>query len=220
MTGHSSGEIAAAYASGALDFKDALKVSFYRGQLANTIPEKASHLKGAMLAVGLSEEKARRIINQLEGKGGKMVVACVNSPSSVTVSGDETAIIELQDILEARMIFNRRLVVDTAYHSHHMEVIAREYLTSLSDIQPQKTSEFVRFVSSVTGRQMAGNELDAAYWVRNMVSQVRFSMALECMCIRPAEKQLGQSWSKYAVDSIVEIGPHSALAGPIKQTLK
>jgi acyl transferase domain-containing protein/NADPH:quinone reductase-like Zn-dependent oxidoreductase len=220
VTGHSSGEIAAAYASGALDFKDALKVSFYRGQLANTIPEKASHLKGAMLAVGLSEEKARRIINQLEGKGGKMVVACVNSPSSVTVSGDESAIIEVQDILEARMIFNRRLVVDTAYHSHHMEVIAREYLTSLSDIQPQKTSEFVRFVSSVTGRQMAGNELDAAYWVRNMVSQVRFSMALECMCIRPAEKQLGQSWSKYAVDSIVEIGPHSALAGPIKQTLK
>lgn len=80
VTGHSSGEIAAAYCAGALTRESALAVAYHRGRLAM----KLKGLKdGAMLAVGLSEETAKSSIGKLIQ--GSVKVACVNSPSSVTV---------------------------------------------------------------------------------------------------------------------------------------
>ncbi len=63
-----------------------------------------------------------------------MTVACVNSPESTTISGDLAAIEALQVILDTASVFNRRLKVDSAYHSHHMEVVAQSYLSSLAEL--------------------------------------------------------------------------------------
>ena len=226
MTGHSSGEIAAAYACGAITFEVALTTSYYRGSLAGTMLENGK-LRGAMLAVGLSDTKTETFIAQLPEGRGKATVACVNSPNSVTVSGDRAAVLALQTILEARQIFVRRLAVSTAYHSHHMELVSNSYLTELQKIMSPRpvACTGVTFFSSVTGHAIDGGQLNAAYWVKNMVSQVRFSASLQALCqvsrVDGSETgtTLDSPWRKPGVDILLEVGPHSGLAGFVKQNL-
>ena len=220
VTGHSSGEIAAAYACGSITFESALDVAYHRGYLASVMLEKGK-LRGAMLAACLPEVEANAFISQIPEGKGKAVVACVNSPRSVTISGDRAAIMSLQSSLEARQIFVRRLVVSTAYHSHHMSIIAESYLQALQHLPKPVADKGITFYSSVTGDAMNGERLDAAYWVKNMVSQVRFSQSLQSLCqgLGRDVSAIDQSWRKPAVDLILEIGPHSALAGFVKQNL-
>jgi acyl transferase domain-containing protein len=115
VTSHSSGEIAAAYAVGALSFEEALGVVYYRGEHAQKHHERLS-LAGGMLAAGLGAEKAKEYIKNISD--GIVVVACHNSPDSVTLSGDLTALEEVESRLSADGIFSRKLNVPLAYHSH------------------------------------------------------------------------------------------------------
>lgn len=174
-----------------------------------------------MIAAGLSEAEAKEFISQIPEGKGKAVVACVNSPKSVTISGDRTAIMSLQSTLEAREVFVRRLAVSTAYHSHHMGIVAESYLTALQHLPKPTADKGITFYSSVTGAAINGEQLDAAYWVENMVSQVRFSQSLQSLCqgLGRGKSAVDPSWRKPAVDLILEIGPHSALAGFVKQIL-
>lgn len=176
-------------------------------------------LRGAMIAVGLSQAETELLISELPPGRGKAVIACVNSPRSVTVSGDRTAVISLQSKLEARHIFVRRLGVNTAYHSHHMDIIANSYLAALKELPKPKPNKETLFYSSVTGEMVDGDELDEVYWVRNMVSQVRFSESLHNMCIGSMTDgaMVDVRWARPAVDMLLEIGPHSSLAGFVKQ---
>ena len=176
-------------------------------------------LRGAMIAVGLSQAETEVLISELPAGRGRAVIACVNSPKSVTVSGDRTAVISLQSKLEARHIFVRRLGVNSAYHSHHMDIIASSYLAALKGLPKPKSNKETLFYSSVTGETMGGEELDEAYWVRNMVSQVRFSESLRNMCIGSMKNGAVADvrWARPEVDILLEIGPHSGLAGFVKQ---
>ena len=56
VAGHSSGEIAAAYAMGALPKEDAWQVAYYRGLLSTKMKTDCPDLDGSMMAVGLSPE--------------------------------------------------------------------------------------------------------------------------------------------------------------------
>lgn len=218
VCGHSSGEIAAAYAAGFLSASDALQIAFHRGECVANLKTKNPELEGRMLAAGISAEKAQEYILKASSKSsGKVVVACINSPMSVTLSGDKSAIQSIQSDLEGDGVFNRILQVDVAYHSHHMELIREEYLRTMEGLRPLKSESGVRMISSVTGKEVHGESVTADYWARNMVSAVQFSKALEgCLTLLPEHTK-----SSYpTADLILEIGPHSALAGPIKQTLK
>jgi acyl transferase domain-containing protein len=138
----------------------------------------------------------------------------VNSPSSVTISGDIAALEELRTIFEARGVFARRLKVDVAYHSTHMNTAMEEYSASIADIEPQPPfKEQPAMVSSVTGSEVDTDLLGPYYWVRNLVSPVLFSDAVKELVV-PAESD-----GKNTIDLLVEIGPHSALGGPIEQIL-
>ncbi|KAI0382791.1 putative polyketide synthase [Hypomontagnella monticulosa] len=218
VIGHSSGEIAAAYAAGKLTFASALKVAYFRGIVSNRV-----HRNGAMLACGLSKEAAEERFARLDHSLGKIVVACINSPSNVTLSGDAAAIDEMEQILQDEKIFARKLKVQTAYHSHHMLDVAPEYFLSLTDLEaPGSSTRFSsEMVSTVTCTSVTDMELDANYWVDNMLSPVRFSEGLQILCgPKPSTKgrsnKLGASNS---INLLLEVGPHSALAGPIKQIL-
>lgn len=131
---------------------------------------------GAMIAVGLGEEDVVQYIEKT--RSGLISVACVNSPVSTTVSGDESAIDELKQILDDLSIFNRKLKIDTAYHSHHMKKVASEYYNSISHIKAATPKASVKFYSSVTSTLKTTDFL-AQYWVDNLVSKVRFSNALD-----------------------------------------
>lgn len=102
VVGHSSGGIAAAYAAGAFDADAAIALSYYRSCMTLKLKELYPDLKGGMIAVGMGPSEVRSYMKKLQN--GYMTVACVNSPTSVTISGDETAISELHHALESEEI--------------------------------------------------------------------------------------------------------------------
>jgi len=218
VTGHSSGEIAAAHTVGALTFEDAMAVAYHRGVASNNM-KNSGKVQGAMMAAGMSKEAALPLISALTQ--GQAIVACVNSPSSITVSGDASAIAELGEVMKQRGIFARKLAVEVAYHSHHMVLVADEYSAAISNIRPRSTESQVEFFSSVTGHHADPSELGPSYWVANMLGEVRFADSLLHLCLeatagrRARKRRLGS-----AVHTLIEIGPHSALSGPIKQILQ
>ncbi len=210
VVGHSSGEIAAAYAIGALSHHDAIAVAYFRGKASASL----KNLKGGMMAVGSSPEEAKKLLHQTKLTGGVVSVACVNSPSSVTLSGDVAALEELRAILEERGVFARRLKVDVAYHSTHMNSAVGEYSSSIADIEPaQPIKGQPVMVSSVTSSEIDAELLGPYYWVRNLISPVLFADAVKEL-VTPCDGD-----GKNTVDLMIEIGPHSALGGPIEQIL-
>lgn len=211
VTGHSSGEIGAAYCLGALSREDSWKVAYYRGVLSTSLKD----ANGSMMAVGMSPEKASDLISQVAP--GEVTVACINSPSSVTMSGDMVGIEKLLVALNKEGIFARKLQVDTAYHSHHMQMVASDYMDTILDIQTGSPVNGCIMQSSATGTAVATSELGPAHWVRNLVSPVQFASAIQDLVRPTAEKARA---TKNSVDVLVELGPHSALQGPSLQSLK
>ncbi|KAK2801278.1 Type I Iterative PKS [Onygenales sp. PD_10] len=206
VVGHSSGEIGAAYAVGAYNLKSAMTLAYHRGQMTLLLKHRYPSLKGAMLAVGTSQDTVRPILKLL--RAGYATIACVNSPSSITVSGDCLAIDELESILQEKHLFCRRLKIDVAYHSDHMDKISEDYLSTIKSIHPEPLTN-ATFYSSVLGRLVESTELGPEYWVKNLTSPVLFPDAIGEMCSSKSPPHL-----------LFEIGPHSALKGPVIDTLK
>ena len=211
VCGHSSGEIAAAYAAGILDFESCIAIAYYRGVVSTLLTEKLGKGAGGMLAVGASQKETQDLIDATTNSGVR--VACVNSPSSVTVSGDIGGIRLIQDLAEKKSIWNRRLQVDVAYHSHHMDLVSRSYEDLLSELHPNVCVP-VEFFSSLRGCKVDPRTLTRSYWVENLKSPVLFSSAASELC------EMTTVDSRRGVDVLVEIGPHSALQGPIRQILQ
>ncbi|TFB04979.1 Asperfuranone polyketide synthase [Trichoderma ghanense] len=215
VTSHSSGEIAAAYTVGALSYKDAMAYAYHRAVLAADTSLRGP-VKGGMVAIGLGREETEAYLRRLTS-GGKAMVACVNSPSSTTVSGDFSAVKELEELANADGVFARLLKVETAWHSHHMTTIADVYVEALDNIK-RKTSRndsLIAYSSPVTGGRVVNIE-DVArpeHWVRSLVQPVQFVDAFTDMVLG------GPNSSSSNVDVIVEVGPHTALGGPIQQIL-
>lgn len=163
--GYSSGEIAAAYASGALTREDAMKVAYFRGLWSSRIKQCDADVdfQGAMLAAGISALEAQSYLDSIPPELGQVVIACFNSPSSITLSGNLGAINFLQAAIEKDGHFARKLRVDVAYHSPHMQLIADKYREALACVQPRESST-TRFVSSLTGELLTLTAtLDAEY---------------------------------------------------------
>jgi acyl transferase domain-containing protein len=111
VVGHSSGEIAAAYAAGHISLAYAVTVAYYRGYVVTH--GMAAQRGGMMAAVGLGAAEVLRFLRP------GACVACENSPASTTISGDEKAV---QGVLAAVRdeypdVLARPLKVDVAYHS-------------------------------------------------------------------------------------------------------
>ncbi|KAL2802399.1 KR domain-containing protein [Aspergillus granulosus] len=205
--GHSSGEIAASYAAGLTGFNEAIIAAYFRGKVVKNI-----NTNGSMMAVGLGADAVQPY---LTGYEHQVVIACHNSPELVTLSGDADAINAVKERLDAQSIFAR--VVKTggkAYHSFHMKPAASTYHSLMQEAKAHISSTVRKatkavMVSSVTNTLLDPTRpLDADYWCSNLISPVKFNQAVQTIGTHPAFKN---------VDLLVEIGPHSALKGPIKQ---
>lgn len=218
VIGHSSGEIAAAYASGAISAGSAITLSYFRGQ---AIKQSAD---GAMAAVGLASEQVRTYLT--EG----VVIACENSPQSVTLSGNEDRLVEILKNIQTDNpdTFCRRLQVSVAYHSgklsmtflfkikllltnflDHMQEPGRIYEDLISPLLTCN-SAMKPLYSTVTGKVISDPSLlDAVYWRKNLQSTVLFNGAVQTLL-----KDITTS------KVFVEIGPHSTLSSPLRQILQ
>ncbi|KAI3316712.1 hypothetical protein HD806DRAFT_552023 [Xylariaceae sp. AK1471] len=214
VVGHSSGEIAAAYAAGRISAAQAISTAFCRG---HTVAHNKRN--GLMLAVGLGAEVVEKY---LQGQEAHVKIGAINSPSSVTLSGDYEAVQELAIRLEKDGVFNRTLNTGgNAYHSHHMSPLGGSYSVMLAEhLDIIKKEGFsghdqlyskIRWVSSVTpSKGTATLGTTPSYWMSNLVSPVRFCDAVSNLIAS----------EDVPIDAFVEIGPHHALRGPVDQTLK
>ncbi|KAJ0168676.1 Lovastatin diketide synthase LovF [Colletotrichum tanaceti] len=186
VVGHSSGEIAAAYAAGTLTAKEAIIVAYYRGYMAKKLGK-----RGAMAAIGLGRDQVTPFLTSGGGGGrGVVVVACENSSSSVTLSGD-------WDALEAVCHDIRAAKPDALVRI--LKALLRPHLSPKSPRIP--------FYSSVSPQtSLRGSDLGPEYWQRNLESPVLFRQAVTSLLQKTASTSL-----------LLEVGPHSALAGPLKQ---
>ncbi|KAH9884232.1 polyketide synthase 3 [Xylariomycetidae sp. FL2044] len=217
VVGHSSGEIAAAYATGLLTKRDAMGISYYRGCVSGSACGEAGQA-GAMMAASLSFDAATEICSEPRF-AGRIKVAASNSPSSVTLSGDKDAVSEMKEHLDQRQIQARALQVDTAYHSHHMRACADPYLLRLKklgvNVQTPPTDQACSWYSSVRHGvnildDPLGSGLEAQYWVDNLTHPVLFAESVKLT--------VQDSTPKFAV--AIEVGPHGTLKGPFNQTLR
>lgn len=216
VVGHSGGEIAASYCAGGLGRTDAWKVAYYRGFVASRMKLKAPELHGAMMAVGMSYEESEQWISKVTD--GKLVVACINSPTSTTIAGDSPGIEQLLNMLKAEGVFARKLMVDTAYHSHHMEILADEYRSLIADIKPiSAPAGGCTILSTVTGGAIEHSQVGADHWSASITAPVKFSDAIHEM-VRPMRSDRREP--ENAIDILLELGPHSVLQGPSTQSLK
>nr|ALP31878.1 polyketide synthase 22 [Diaporthe helianthi] len=219
VVGHSSGEIAAAYAAGWLSAAQAIKVAYFRGQAVGRLQS-----RGGMLAAGLSEEEAVDLISETKGLAGRVCVACVNAPQSVTLSGELDAINSLAKILEERGKFVRALKTGgRAYHSHMMKEVGELYEDMLTPVfagddadeeapRPPRQATMYSSVGSsgedLTVLDHSGHGNSTRYWRENLETAVQFCAALTKLTASAKKLHL------------VEVGPHAALKGPMEQTRK
>lgn len=203
VLGHSVGEIAAAWASGALTLEQAITVICARSQAQNL-----TRGQGRMAAVGMSVDAATQAIAQLSatlGRAADVEIAGINSPANVTLSGSLEDLTQLQAQLAPQRVFFRVLDLDYAFHSHYMDGARDDLAQRLQGLTPSACTQ-ASFISTVTGAGLAGTELGADYWWRNVRQPVRFADAV----IQAAAQ---------GCRVLVEISPHAILQRYVKESL-
>ena len=208
VLGHSSGEVAAAYASGALSLAEATRLVFHRATL-----QQRRAGSGRMLAIGLDRAGVENLLDRLEYSGSsatngtiQVEIACENAPANTVICGKENALQPVIAELNARQLQNVLLPGNIAFHSTAMDPIMDDALSALSFLNDRMFHPDVPFISSVTGETTS--QLDSAYWWLNIRQPVLFSSAMETV------------QKIYRPDIILEIAPHSALQPTIVQCLE
>ncbi|WP_367128759.1 beta-ketoacyl synthase N-terminal-like domain-containing protein [Saccharothrix sp. HUAS TT1] len=189
VLGHSVGEVAAAWAAGALSLDQAAWVVAERSRA------QAPTAGGRMAAVALSPDELRRLHPGVE-------IAGVNTPGDVTVAGPADVVAALLADLRARDVGCTDLGLDHAFHTAAMDPIREPLRAALTGLSPGATT--IPFISTVTGGAVDGAELDADYWWRNVREPVRFADAVTHAL-------------DAGVDVLVEVGPHPVLRGYLRK---
>ncbi|KPI09995.1 6-deoxyerythronolide-B synthase, partial [Actinobacteria bacterium OK074] len=167
--GHSQGEIAAAVVAGGLSLEDGARVVALRSKAIRAIAG-----RGGMVSIALP---LAAVEDLLSGWAGRVDIAAVNGPASVVVAGDADALDELMAHCEAEEVRARRIPVDYASHTWHVEAIEGELAEVLADVAPRSGS--VPFFSTTEAELVDTATLDGGYWYRNLRQRVRFAEAIE-----------------------------------------
>ncbi|KAG6359882.1 hypothetical protein INS49_010935 [Diaporthe citri] len=201
VSGHSSGEIAGAFAAGALSAEAAIIAAYFRGKIPRSM---GAERKGTMAAIGLGPQDVTKYL--ITG----VIAACENSQSSTTISGDADAVESVMQKVKADGHFARLLTVDRAYHSPHMDVYGPAYEDAIRPFVKADAPQVLFFSSVTEDRITDAGSLGSEYWHKSLVQPVRFNGAL---------RHLLQTYGQPTNPVIIEIGARPALKGPIKQIL-
>lgn len=196
--GHSVGEVAAAWASGALSLEDAVKVIYYRSDYQGK-----TRGQGEMTAVATSADEIAEWLEKPEFD--QVCLAGINSPKGITLAGDSQQLGALEAALSNLDIFAKRLPLDYAFHSPAMDSIETGVINALADITPRATQ--VPYYSTVTGTLVDGLELDATYWWKNIREPVLFDTAASALI-------------EQGNNIFIEIGAHPILRRYLNESLR
>ncbi len=194
MIGQSMGEITAATAAGALTVEDGARAIVRRSALLARLSG-----SGSMAMVDLPATLAAGRVARHE-----VTVAVHASSTTSVIAGDEGAVRAACFELERDGVGVRQVKVDVASHCRLVEPLREPLLRELGSLRGRRGS--VPLLSSVTGRPLPGDEIDARYLWRNLREPVRFAETVE------AAVASGVRW-------FVELGPHPVLTASISQSL-
>ncbi|MGW9432931.1 acyltransferase domain-containing protein, partial [Streptomyces decoyicus] len=197
VVGHSQGEIAAACVAGALSLADGARVVALRSKAIRALSG-----RGGMVSVALPRPEVEELI---ETWSGRISVAAVNGPSSVVVSGDGDVLGRLVEECREREVRARRIEVDYASHSAHVEAIEGTLRNVLAPVVPRPPS--MPLFSTVTGEWSDGADMDAGYWFANLRRTVEFAPAIEAL-------------TAAGHHTFVEVSPHPVLTLPVRETVE
>ncbi|MEV4847427.1 type I polyketide synthase [Micromonospora matsumotoense] len=197
VIGHSQGEIAAACVAGALSLDAAARVVTLRSRALAGLSG-----TGGMMSVALP---APEVTPLLASWRGRVAVAAVNGPRSTVVSGDRAALEELRAVCDGDGVRARIIPVDYASHSPQVDVLREELTEALAGLRPRRAD--IVFCSTVTGEPIDTEELDAAYWFRNLRRPVQLGRAVSMLLNRD-------------YDCFVEISPHPVLTVGLQETIE
>jgi acyl transferase domain-containing protein/acyl carrier protein len=194
MTGYSIGEYVAATLAGVMSLEDALTLVAKRAQMIQELPS------GAMLAVPLSEQDVRPLLNE------NLSLSAINGQNLCVIAGATDAIDELERQLSERGLACRRLQTSHAFHSYMMEAKAASFtqLVKTVNLQPPK----IPFLSNVTGTWITDTQAtDPSYWTQHLCQPVRFADGVN------------QLWKKHQ-PILLEVGPGQTLSSLALQCLE
>ncbi|MCI3271299.1 type I polyketide synthase [Streptomyces cylindrosporus] len=196
VVGHSMGEVAAAWAAGALTLAQAAEILCLRSRLLDTLVG-----TGGSVVVGLGREELAPYLVLYEDKLG---IATINGPRTTVVAGDVDALEELTEELAEANVFVRRVKVPVAPHSPLMEPLRERLVSGLAHLTP--TEARIPLYSGVMGGEVSGLDLDASYWGRNLRDTVLFQDAVSAV--------------EDAADRVfVEVSPHPVLVSGTEESL-
>ncbi|WP_147255387.1 acyltransferase domain-containing protein, partial [Streptomyces sp. PT12] len=195
VIGHSQGEIAAAHIAGALTLHDAATIVALRSQLIHQ--HLAGH--GAMASLILDPTTTQQLLTPHHPH---LTIATINGPHSTVIAGDTHHLNTLTTHCEQHNIRIRRIPVDYASHSPHVQPLHPHLTQALQHIKPQPTHTPI--ISTVTGQPLNGPELTAEYWYQNLRNPVRFADAVSSL--------INQGHRLF-----VEASPHPVLAMAIAE---
>nr|POE45826.1 fumagillin dodecapentaenoate synthase [Quercus suber] len=201
--GHSSGEFAAAYASGLISKATAIKAAYYCGWAAKSCQGNSESPVG-MLSVATEAETIKSYLDNAEGD---VTIACFNGPRALALSGTVPALTKIKEQLVQAGHYATFIHADLAYHSRFMNDICETFESRLkaNTSATPTTNPTASMYSTVTGELMSG-AADAAYWTKNLLSPVLFEQTISTMLNSPN-----------APNVLIEIGPAGVLAGPVTE---
>ena len=194
VVGHSMGEVAAAHVAGVLDLSDAAAVICRRSVLLRRV---AGH--GAMASVDLPADRVAQLLREW---GSPIEVAVENSPNLTVVAGDPGGLQRVVERFAAEGVFVRLVNVDIASHSASVDPVLAELAAALAPLQPRPGS--IQMFSTVSTAVLAGPELGAGYWVRNVREPVRFASVISDLVDR-------------GYHTFIEVSPHPILTSAVQQ---
>ncbi|CAG2102821.1 unnamed protein product, partial [Medioppia subpectinata] len=200
IIGHSFGEIAAAYADGCLDTREALLMAYYRG----VVTESDKKLpKGLMAVAGLSWTEAKKLCPM----GVNPV--CNNGLDTIVLSGLYNEMKQMVEDLTKKGIFVRELQSnDIPYHSEYLITSAKKLTEELKKVVPNPKPRSKKWISTAVIESEPKDELrtaSAEYFVHNLISPVYFYNKFKHL---PSDAL------------ILEIGPHGLFGKVVKETLE
>ncbi|WP_168188772.1 non-ribosomal peptide synthetase/type I polyketide synthase [Thermoflavimicrobium daqui] len=199
VIGHSMGEVAAAYVAEKLTLSDAARIIVSRSRLAKTVAG-----QGGVIVVNTQSDEAERILRERTELENSLEIGGYNSPFTTILSGDNEALAQATEVFKSLGIRVGRVNIAYASHSQQMEPLVEPLRQKVSGVKPVYSS--IRMISTVTGAQLDGPELDADYWARNLRQPVQFMQA-----VRFAENRSRRPiiW--------IELSPHPVLRKALEQ---
>jgi [acyl-carrier-protein] S-malonyltransferase len=203
VAGHSLGEYSALVASGAMDFKDAVRIVRKRGEFMQTAVLDGV---GAMVAVlGLSKEKVEEVCREASADGSIVSPANFNAPEQVVISGNKEAVERASALSKLngakRVVF---LEVSAPFHCALMTSVTLGLEAVLNGVEIHELR--IPVVSNFDAKPNKDPSRVKKLLLDQVANPVRWDESVKTLY------DLG-------VREFLEIGPGNVLSGLIKRTI-